>query len=163
MSLELPTIVRDTDSYTLQGGLKDINGDPVPDVEVEVTGRDAQTLLTDADGRFSWETVATFDESVAESAHESHLAVEVFFSGTDHLAPAAAAAEVAVGVPRILLEPLEPVTRGDAVTLRGTVLLGNRPMPGVDLDVAEQGSVQSGTAGEFSYHYQVADDPPTWN
>ena len=160
MSLELPTIVRDTDSFTLQGGLKDINGDPVPDVEVEVTGRDAQTLLTDADGRFSWETVATFDESVAESAHESHLAVEVFFSGTDHLAPAAAAAEVAVGVPRILLEPLEPVTRGDAVTLRGTVLLGNGPMPGVDLDVAEQGSVQSGTAGEFSYRYQVADDLP---
>ena len=160
MSLEIPTIVREADSFTLQGSLSDINGDPVQDVEVEVTGRGAQTLLTDADGKFSWETVAMFDEEVAESPHESHLAVEVFFSGTDHLAPAAAAAEVAVGVPRILLEPLEPVARGDAVTLRGTVLLGNRPMPDIDLDVAEQGSVQSGAAGEFSYRYHVADDLP---
>ena len=160
MNLELPTIVRVADSFTLQGSLSDINGDPVQDVEVEVTGRGAQTLLTDADGKFSWETVATFDEAVAESAYESHLSVEVFFSGTDHLAPAAAAAEVAVGVPRILLEPLEPVARGDVVTLRGTVLLGNRPMPDIDMDVAEQGNVQSGAAGEFSYRYHVADDLP---
>ena len=160
ISLELPTIVKDTDSFTLQGSLRDINGDPVPDVEVEVAGRGAQTLVTDADGKFSWEAVATFDEGVAESAHESHLSVEVFFSGTDHLAPAAAAAEVAVGLPRILFEPLEPVARGDAVTLRGTVLLGNRPMAGVDLDVVGQGSVQSGIAGEFVFLYHVAGDLP---
>ena len=160
ISLEFPTIVRVADSFTLQGSLRDINGDPVPDVEVEVAGRGAQTLLTDVDGRFSWETVATFDEGVAESDHESHLSVEVFFSGTDHLAPAAAAAEVAVGLPRILFEPLEPVARGDAVTLRGMVLLGNRPMAEVDLEVAEQGSVQSGTAGEFAFLYQVAGDLP---
>ena len=160
MSLELPTIVKDTDSFTLLGSLVDINGDPVQDVEVEVAGRGAQTLVTDADGKFSWEAIATFDEGVAESAHESHLSVEVFFSGTDHLAPAAAAAEVAVGLPRILLEPLEPVARGDAITLRGMVLLGNRPMAEVDLDVAEQGSVQSGTAGEFAFLYYVAGDLP---
>ena len=116
--------------------------------------------MTDADGKFRWEAVATFDEGAAESAHESHLSVEVFFSGTDHLAPAAAAAEVAVGLPRILLEPLEPVARGDAITLRGMVLLGNRPMAEVDLEVAEQGSVQSGTAGEFAFLYQVAGDLP---
>ena len=160
MSLEFPIIVRVADSFTLQGSLSDINGEPVQDVEVEVAGRGAQTLVTDADGKFRWETVATFDEGVAESAHESHLSVEVFFSGTDHLAPAAAAAEVAVGLPRILFEPLEPVARGDVVTLRGTVLLGNRPMAEVDLDVAEQGSVQSGAAGEFSYRYHVAGDLP---
>ena len=38
MSLELPAIVRDGDSFMLLGRLRDVNGDPVPDVEVEVTG-----------------------------------------------------------------------------------------------------------------------------
>ena len=39
MSLEAPEIVRDSLTFTLRGNLRDGNGQPVPDAEVEVIGR----------------------------------------------------------------------------------------------------------------------------
>ena len=160
MSLEAPEIVRDSETFTLRGSLSDHNGQPVPGVEVEVNGSGARTLTTDADGVFSWEALAVFDQGVADSPHESPFAVEVAFAGSDKLAPSAAAADVVIGVPRVVLEPLEPVARGEAVTLRGTTLLGNRPMGGVELTVGEQGGAVSDAAGAFAHLYRVPTDHP---
>ena len=160
MSLESPEIVRDSETFTLRGSLSDGNGQPVPGVEVEVTGSGARTLTTDADGVFTWEALAVFEQGVADSPHESPFSVEVAFAGSDKLAPSAAAADVVIGVPRVVLEPLEPVARGEAVTLRGTALLGNRPMEGVELTVGEQGGAVSDAAGAFAHLYRVPTDHP---
>ena len=153
LSLDAPAIVRDGEPLTVSGTLLDGNGQPVPDAEVEVVGDIPLTIVTDAGGAFSWETVAEFDESLSGSPHESPLALEVAFSGTDHLAPSAAATEVVVGLPQLLLEPLEPVARGSAVTLRGTALLGVRPAPDLELTVGGD-AVHTDAAGAFAY------DPP---
>ncbi len=160
ISLDAPGIVRDGESLTVAGTLRDINGQPVPDAAVEVAGDIPLTLTTDAGGAFSWETVARFDEAMPDSPHESPLVVEVAFSGTEDLAPSSAAASVVVGVPRILLEPLQPVARGDAVTLRGTVLLGARPASDIELTVDGSGAVQTDDTGAFAYTHQVPDDAP---
>ena len=160
MSLEAPEIVRDSLTFTLRGNLRDGNGQPVPEAEVEVTDGGERTLTTDAEGNFSWETVALFDGGSEDSPHESPLVVGVAFAGTDHLAPSAAAADVVIGVPRVLLEPLETVARGDAVTLRGTALLGNRPFEGVELTVGDQGGAVSDATGAFDYRYEVSRDHP---
>ena len=160
MSLEAPEIVRDSLTFTLRGNLRDGNGQPVPEAEVEVTDGGERTLTTDAEGNFSWETVALFDGGGEDSPHESPLVMGVAFAGTDHLAPSAAAADVVIGVPRVLLEPLETVARGDAVTLRGTALLGNRPFEGVELTVGDQGGAVSDATGAFDYRYQVSSDHP---
>ena len=160
MSLEAPEIVRDSETFTLRGSLSDGNGQPVSGVEVEVTGSGARTLTTDADGIFSWDALAVFEQGVEGSPHESPFAVEVAFAGSDKLAPSAAAADVVIGVPRVLLEPLEPVARGNAVTLRGTALLGNRPMEGVELTVGGQGGAVSDAAGAFAHLYRVPTDHP---
>ena len=160
MSLEAPEIVRDSETFTLRGSLSDGNGQPVPGVELEVTGSGARTFTTDAGGVFTWEALAVFDQAVADSPHESPFSVEVAFAGSDKLAPSAAAADVVIGVPRVVLEPLEPVARGEAVTLRGTALLGNRPMEGVELTVGEQGGAVSDAAGAFAHLYRVPTDHP---
>ena len=60
----------------------------------------------------------------------------------------------------MLLEPLETVARGDAVTLRGTALLGNRPFEGVELTVGDQGGAVSDATGAFDYRYQVSSEHP---
>ena len=160
LTVEAPSVVRDGDPIVLRGSLRDAGGQPVPYVEVEVAGVGLRTLTTDADGNFTWETPAVFDVEASDSPHESPLTLEAAFAGTDHLAPSAAATELVIAVPHLLLEPLEPVARGDAVTLRGTMFLGERPMPGVELTVGEQGSVQSDVSGAFRHRYDVPGDAP---
>ena len=85
--------------------------------------------------------------------------MEVAFSGTDRLAPSSAATEVVVGLPQLLLDPLEPVARGSAVTLRGTALLGNRPAPDLELTVGGD-AVRTDAAGAFAYTHHVPGDAP---
>lgn len=159
ISLDAPAIVRDGESLTVTGTLRDINGQPVPDAAVEIAGDLPLTLTTGAGGAFRWETVARFGEAGTASPHESPLVVEVAFSGTEDLAPSSAAANVVVGVPRLLLEPLEPVARGHAVTLRGAVLLGARPAPDLELTVGGD-ALRSDDAGAFTYTHRVPHDAP---
>ncbi len=84
--------------------------------------------------------------------------MEAAFAGTEHLAPSSAATDVVVGVPRILLDPLEPIARGGAADVRGTLLLGNRPLAGVELAVVGSGTAQSNDEGAFAYRYAVPAD-----
>ena len=158
--LKGPKGVRDGESFELTGTLLQRNGRAVPDAEVQVGGEEPLTLVTDAEGRFAWETVGELDESLADKSSESSMFIEVAFAGTDHLGPGSATLEVAVGLPRIVVEPLDPVARGSDATLRGTVLVGNRPIANVPVTVGQDASLKSNEIGAFTYDYHVSPDLP---
>ena len=162
LTLDAPAIVRNGDDFRLTGTLLERNGRPVPNADVQVTDA-GQPLMTDAEGRFSWDARAAFDEDSAHAPYESALAVEVLFEDTDHLASSRATLEVAVGLPRILVESLEPVARGGEAVLRGTVLLGTYPAPDAELTVGPAGGFRTNDVGTFTHPYPVSPDEPLGN
>ena len=160
VTLKGPKAVRDGESFVLTGTLLQRNGRAVPDAEVQVIGAETLALVTNADGTFNWETVAAFDQSLTDGPAESEMFIEVDFAGTDHLGPSSASLEIAIGLPRIVMEALEPVARGDTATLRGTVLVGNRPIADVPVSIGQQASLASSEVGAFTYDYLVSPDMP---
>ena len=159
LTLEGPAAVRDGEQFRIAGTLLEADGRPVPNAVVRVPGVEPLSLLTDADGRFAGQVPAMFDEDAADDPHESELRVEAIFDDTDELHASQAALNIAVGVPWILVEPLEPVTRGGEAILHGAVLLGTtRPLPGVELTAGPDFAFSSNEAGAFTYAYQVPAD-----
>ena len=161
LTLEGPAAVRDGERFRIAGTLLEIDGRPVPNAVVRVPGDEPLSLLTDADGRFAGQVRASFDEGAARPPYESELRVEAIFDDTDELHSSDAALNVSVGVPWILLEPLEPVTRGGEAMLRGAVLLGAaRALPGVELTAGADAPFSSNDAGAFVHAYPVPADEP---
>ncbi len=164
LTLEGPKIVRDREAFELAGALVQDDGQPVPDAEIQVTGAESRTLVTDADGRFSLETSGSLDWNQTDDVVESALFFEVAFAGTDHLGPSTTNSSTLVGLPRIVIEALEPVARGETATIRGTVLLGNSPIADVSVGIGQEVSQESDEAGAFILDYPVPSDTPvgTW-
>ena len=160
LTLRGPKGVRDGESFELTGTLLQRNGRAVPDAEIRVAGEEPLTLVTDAEGRFSWEVVAELDRTASGQSGESELFIEADFVGTDHLGPSGASLEVAVGLPRIVVEALDPMTRGDMAVLRGTVLVGSIPLADVPVSINEAGSLRSNEIGAFIYDYHVSTGLP---
>ena len=160
LTIDGPTVVREGELFELTGTLLQSNGQPVPDASIQVSGGDSLSLVTDADGKFIWEALAALDQSSANAPLESELTFEVAFAGTDHLVSTRATWDVPIAIPGIVVEPPEPVARGDAVALRGWVLVGSRPMSGVELAIGPEGSIQSNEVGAFTHRYLVANNTP---
>ena len=160
LTLRGPKGVRDGESFEVTGTLLQRNGRAVPDAEVQVGGEEPLTLVTDDDGRFSWEAVAELDPTESEQSGESELFIEVSFGGTDHLGPSSASLGIAVGLPRIVVDELEPVARGDTAVLRGTVLVGSFPLADVTVSIDEDDSLRSNEIGAFTYDYHVSASLP---
>ena len=158
LALDAPKVVREGERFTLQGRLTDVNGQPVPDATIEIGGSASRSLTTDGEGNFSWENLATFDENTADSPFETPFAVEATFDGNEHMAPSSATSELTIGVARLLVDPLEPVARGDTATIRGTALIGSLPLPGVTIAIGDDGSAESDDTGAFTYRYPIPDD-----
>ena len=127
---------------------------------MQVVSGDPLSLTTDAEGAFTWDAQAVFDESAAHDPHESTWSIDVVFEGTDLLAPSSATLDVPVGLPRIVAEPLEPVARGGEAVLRGTVLLGTYPVPGAGLAAGPGIAFESSGVGTFTHPYPVSGDEP---
>ncbi len=164
LTLDAPAAVRDGERFTVEGTLREADGQPVSNATVTVPGAVPPSPVTGADGRFAVEVPAVFDASQADdpaNLSESTLRVTASFDATTELAASDAAVSVVVGVPRILVEPLEAVTRGTDVTLRGAVLVeANRPVPGARLTVGTDTAFESNDAGAFSFTYRVRPDAP---
>ena len=160
LTLDGPTVVRDGEGFRLTGTLRESGGSPVPSAAVQVVSDEPLSLTTDAEGRFAWDVQAAFDEGAAHDPYESTLSVEVVFEDTERLGASRATLDVAVGLPRILVEPLEPVARGSEAVLRGTVLLGTYPVPGAELTVGAHIAFRSNDVGTFVHMYPVAGDEP---
>ncbi len=160
LALDGPVVVRDGEGFRLTGILRESGGSPVSNAEVRVVGSEPLSLTTDAEGRFAWDARAVFDEGSARGPHESAMSVEVVFDDTEQLASSRATLDVAVGLPRVLVEPLAPVVRGAGAVLRGTVLLGTHPVPGAELNVGPDLVFRSNDVGAFVQTYPVPGDGP---
>ena len=160
LALETPNVVRAGETFTLRGSLRDLNGEPVPDAQIQVGGSVSRALTTDADGAFRWENLAALDERSAYSPYESPFIVEAAFAGSEHFAPASAASDLTIGVARLLLAPLGPAARGDAVTVRGTALVGDTPLAGIEVTIDGKSGAQSDETGAFIYTHEIPGDAP---
>ncbi len=161
LALDGPPIVRDGEEFQLIGTLRRIvDGRPVPDAEVQVTSGEPTSLVTDAEGMFTWSVRAAFDANAAHDPHESVQGIEAVLERTEQLASTRATLDVHVGLPRIVVEPLKPVTRGSEAILRGAVLLGTYPVPGAALTAGPTVAMEATSTGTFMHPYPVAKDEP---
>ena len=146
------------ETVELAGVLTRQDGEPVPGAPVWIGDRDARPLVTDNEGRISWEFPVEADLEGSEL--ETPVNIPFGFDGTDHLAPSLGNHAFTVGIPWLMVEPTEAVARGEVATLRGTVLLGSRPL--ADEIVATEQGIRAATtgAGTFVIRYPVAPDAP---
>ena len=137
--------------YQLTGRLTGAQGQPLPDLSltVEVAGQPRSTHSTDAQGAFSWE--ATFDAATEATA-------KIAFPGTDQLEPSQTLWPISVGVPEIVVELLEPVARGDTLSLRGVVVIGSQVGTNTQITVDGEQAVRSNAAGSFILRHPVPPD-----
>ena len=161
LTLDGPTIVRDGEEFQITGTLRRItDGRPVPDVEVRIANGELRSLVTDAEGTFTWDVQATFDEGSADDLYESAMGVEVVFEGTDQLDSDRATLDVTVGLPRIVVESVGDVARGSEAILRGAVLVGTYPVPGAELTAGPNVAMRTNGVGTFTHPYPIAEDEP---
>ena len=161
LTLDGPAFARDGTYFSFTGKLRERDGTPVPNATVRVPGAEPFRLTTDANGQFAGRIRAAFDESAALDPHESAFRVEAVFENSAKLASSSAAWNVAVGVPRIVVEEMDVVIRGREVTIRGAVLMGTtRPMADVDITLSSEAVVTSNEAGTFTHALSVPADEP---
>ena len=134
--------------YRLTGALTGADGEPLPSmpVTINVDGQPEAILHTDAQGGFVWETV--FNEA-------TEATVDIGFPGNTELGPSQTRWPVTAATPEIAVEPPEPVARGDALMLRGTVSVGGRPVPDTPVTVDGEQLGRTDANGAFALPFQV--------
>ena len=134
--------------YRLTGALTGADGEPLPSmpVTINVDGQPEAILHTDAQGGFAWETV--FNEA-------TEATVDIGFPGNTELGPSQTRWPVTAATPEIAVEPPEPVARGDALMLRGTVSVGGRPVPDTPVTVDGEQLGRTDANGAFALPFQV--------
>ncbi len=139
--------------YHLTGVLIGPGGSPLPamPLTIEAQRHPQSALETDAGGRFSWET--TFIE-------ETRTTIRIAFPGNAELAPTVVHWPVYIGVPEIVVEPLEPVARGDSLTLRGVVAVGLQIAKDIPITIDGEDAARSNAAGTFVMRHPVPVDHP---
>ena len=134
--------------YRLTGSLTGADDEPLPSmpVTINVDGQPEAILHTDAQGGFAWETV--FNEA-------TEATVDIGFPGNTELGPSQTRWPVTAATPEIAVEPPEPVARGDALMLRGTVSVGGRPAPDTPVTVNGEQLGRTDANGAFALPFQV--------
>ena len=158
LTIEGPSLIRAGESFEVNGTLLRDDGQPVSNAEIATNIGAHPLVLTDDEGKFRFDIVAASEEDIGGDSVESELEIKVAFDGTDSLASASAELQAAAGVPRIVIEPFEPIARGNTLRVSGSVLLGTRAMPGLDVIFSDGGSARTNEAGEFTYSYPISDD-----
>ena len=146
-------VVRVGEAYHLTGVLSGPDDRPLPGMPltIEAEGRSRSVLDTDSRGGFSWETI--FNE-------ETRTTVKVEFPGNNELGPALVHWPMLVGVPEIIVEPLEPVARGHFLPLRGVVVIGPQTMKDIPITIDGEDAARSNAAGTFVVRHPVPVDHP---
>ena len=158
LTVEGPSLVAAQDRVELIVTLGTLDGEPVPGVPVWVGDPDSLPLITGPDGTLSREFPLFAD--LGENQTEAIRNIAFGFDGTDRLAPAIRSHALTVGLPWLSVEPTEPVARGETATLRGTVLLGSRPIPDTIVTTPSGAEALTNAAGSFVLRYPVPSDAP---
>ena len=156
LTIEGPTLVSSQDTVGLTGILTTADGEPVPGAPVWIGDPDSLPLLTGGDGTFTRE-VPLFAE-LGENQIEAVRNIAFGFGGTDHMAPALGSHSVTVGLPWLSVESTESVARGETATLRGTLLLGSRPIPDALITTPSGAEALTNSTGAFALRYPVDSD-----
>ena len=137
--------------YRLEGTLAREDGEGLEGHTLIVSsGRgEAVEVVTSLLGSFLWET--TFEE-------EEETDLKVKFAGTDELAPIQATLSVTVGRVEIVIEELEPVARGENVTIRGVAVISGQAMPDARIEVNGGQSTRTNAVGAFVVRTPVPSD-----
>ena len=158
LTIEGPTLVGAQDTVELTGALTTADGEPVPGARIWMGDPGSAPLLTGRDGTFARE-VPLFAE-LGENRTEATRNIAFGFEGTDRLAPALASHSVTIGLPWLSVESTEPVARGETATLRGTLLLGSRPIPDALVNTPSGPEALTNSTGAFALRYPVPPDTP---
>ena len=137
--------------HTVRGVLTGPNGEPISGqpVTIKIAGRHWETLDTGDDGTFTLTPVF---------GREAETAVNAEFRGTEHLASSQASLRVTVGIPSLVMEAPDPVTRDGMAILRGSVVIGSEPVPDVELTVNGESYGHSSRVGSFVIRYPIPGD-----
>ena len=158
LTIEGPTLVGVRDTVDLTVKLTTADGDPIPGARIWMGDPDSLPLLTGGDGTFTRE--APLFAELGENETEATGNIAFGFEGTDRLAPALGSHSVTIGLPWLSVESTEPVARGDTATLRGTVLLGSRPIPDALVTTPSGAEALTNSTGAFALRYPVPPDAP---
>ncbi|MCI0437871.1 MAG: hypothetical protein L0177_01925, partial [Chloroflexi bacterium] len=112
--------------YALSGSLMTADGVPLAgmDVVIEIDGHSQATVRTGADGAFTWETAFGRDLDTMIVAR---------FPGFQEYERSQAIKPVVVGRPSVWVAPVEPISRGETLKLRGQAMLGSKGMPDIEI------------------------------
>ena len=134
--------------YRVTGTLTGADDQPLSSmpVTIEVDGQPQAILNTDAQGGFTWETV--FNEATEST-------VDVGFPGNAEFEPSQTRLPVTVATPEIVVEPPNPVDRGDTMMLEGTVSVGGQPVPNTPVTVDGEQLGRTDANGNFALPYTV--------
>ena len=158
LTIEGPTLVGVQDTVELTGTLMTADGEPVPSVRIWIGDPGSLPLVTGRDGTFTRE-VPLFAE-LGENQTEATRNIAFGFEGTDRLAPAMGSHSVTIGLPWLSVESTEPAARGETATLRGTLLLGSRPIPDALVTAPSGAEALTSSTGAFALRYPVPPDAP---
>ena len=158
LTIEGPALVGVQDTVELTGTLKTADGEPVPNARIWMGDPGSLPLLTGRDGAFARE-VPLFAE-LGENRTEATRNIAFGFEGTDRLAPALGSHSITVGLPWLSVESTEPAARGETATLRGTLLLGSRPIPDALVTAPSGAEALTNSTGAFVLRYPVPPDAP---
>ena len=139
--------------YRLTGTLTGTDGRPLSSmpVTIEVDGQPEAILNTDAQGGFAWETV--FNEATEST-------IDVSFAGNAEYDPSQTRLPVTVATPEIVVQPPNPVARGDTLTLEGTVSVAGQPVPNTPITVDGEQLGRTDANGNFALAYGVPPGTP---
>ena len=156
LTIEGPDLAAAGATVELSGSLQGEAGQPVAGVPIWVGDAGAPSLVTGEDGRFTLDLQVNAE--LGEFDVQSVISVPFGFEGTRHLAPAIATHSITVGIPRLSLEQVGTVPRGETASIRGGVFVGNHPMSGAGVAVGQDVSTVTTETGSFAITYPIATD-----
>ncbi len=155
LEVDGPVIAIVGEEIVMTGSLRRSDGQPITEAPVQIG---SEAALTGDDGAFSY--AIALPSSLEGSAVEELLGVPYGFAGSEHLASAEGSHYIVVGIPRLTVERLAPVARGDVAEIRGAAFAGTRPMPNAPVSLTSALQDTTGPTGEFLISYPVPPDSP---
>ena len=155
LEVDGPAVGMVGEEIVMTGSLRRSDGQPIAGVPVQIS---TEAVLTDDDGTFSY--TIPLPSLLEGISIEEQLGIPYEFAGSDHLAASRGSRSIIVGIPRLTVERLAPVARGDVAEIRGAAFTGTRPMADASVSLTSGLRDATGPTGEFLISYAVPPDAP---